>query len=72
MATNVTVPVVAKAPGALPILRHLAPLLWNPQRFLRSLPYYGDLVEIRIGPRPAVVVCDPALTDVVFKHDARF
>ncbi|WP_138958047.1 cytochrome P450 [Streptomyces sp. YIM 121038] len=59
------------APGALPLLGH-ALALSAPLRFLRSLPAHGDLVEVRVGPLRAVVVCDPALTHQVLLNDRVF
>jgi pentalenene oxygenase len=40
-------------------------LLRDPLRLLDSLPEYGDLVEIRLGRRPAFVVCHPDLARLV-------
>ncbi|MET7394978.1 cytochrome P450 [Dactylosporangium sp. NPDC005572] len=51
----------AVAPGALPLLGHALPLAKRPQQFLTQLPRYGDLVEVRLGLRRAVMVCDPGL-----------
>jgi cyclooctatin synthase len=50
-----------RAPGAWPFLGHLVELQRRPLRLLGSLPAYGDLVEIRLGPRPAFVLCHPEL-----------
>jgi pentalenene oxygenase len=36
-------------------------LLRRPLRLFDSLPAHGDLVEIKVGPRPAFVVCHPGL-----------
>lgn len=55
----------ARAPGAWPLVGHSWPLHRDPLRFLAGLPAYGDLVEIRVGPARAVVVCDPELTHQV-------
>lgn len=33
----------------------------RPLRLFGSLPAYGDLVEIKLGPKPAFIVCDPEL-----------
>ncbi|WP_234334646.1 cytochrome P450 [Streptomyces sp. NRRL B-1347] len=60
------------APGALPLLGHLPPLLQDPLSFLTSLPDYGNLVQIRLGPRAAVVVCDPKLTRQILVDDHTF
>jgi cytochrome P450 len=63
---------LAHAPGALPMFGHALPLLRDPLRFLRSLPSRGDLVEIRLGPLTALVVCDPELTHQVLCEDRIF
>ncbi|XES00265.1 cytochrome P450 [Streptomyces sp. S1D4-11] len=56
---------VPRAPGALPGVGHLRQLLVDPTRFLARLPSYGDLVEIRLGPRPAYVVCSPEVVSEI-------
>ena len=50
-----------RAPGAWPFLGHAVALLRRPLPLLDSLPEHGDLVEIRLGPRPAFVLCHPDL-----------
>jgi pentalenene oxygenase len=50
-----------RAPGAWPLLGHIVALQRRPLALLDSLPAHGDLVEVRAGPRPAYVVCHPAL-----------
>ncbi len=50
-----------RAPGALPVVGHAHTLWRRPLDFLASLPAHGDLVEIRLGPRPAYLVCHPEL-----------
>jgi cytochrome P450 len=50
-----------RAPGAWPGFGHVPALLRDPLRLLDSLPGYGDLVEIRLGRRPAFVLCHPDL-----------
>jgi Cytochrome P450 len=50
-----------RAPGAWPFLGHVVALQRRPLRLLDSLPACGDLVEVRLGPRPAFVVCHPDL-----------
>jgi cytochrome P450 len=50
-----------RAPGAWPLLGHVVALQRRPLALLDSLPAHGDLVEIRLGPRPAYVVCHPGL-----------
>jgi cytochrome P450 len=62
----------ARAPRALPLLGHAVPLLRDPLRFLRALPDYGDLVEVRVGPAKVLVVCDPDLTNRVLRNDRVF
>jgi len=63
---------VAQAPGALPVLGHLPAFLRAPLAFLRGLPAHGPLVEIRLGRKPVVVVCDPELTRTVLVRDRVF
>ncbi|MBO8187709.1 cytochrome P450 [Streptomyces spirodelae] len=63
---------VAQAPGALPVLGHLAAFLRAPLPFLRGLPSHGPLVEIRLAGKPVLVVCDPELTRTVLVHDRVF
>ncbi|MFC6089658.1 cytochrome P450 [Saccharothrix lopnurensis] len=62
----------ATAPGALPVLGHAWHLATRPVEFLRSLHRLGDLVEIRLGPRPAHVCCHPELLRHVLVHDRVF
>jgi cytochrome P450 len=50
-----------RAPGAWPFLGHAVALLRRPLKLLDSLPAHGDLVEIRLGPRAAFVLCHPDL-----------
>lgn len=50
-----------RAPGGWPLLGHFLALRNRPLDFLDSLPRHGDLVEIRVGPRPAFVLCHPEL-----------
>ncbi|HEY5833408.1 cytochrome P450 [Streptomyces sp.] len=50
-----------RAPGGWPVLGHFVALRQRPLEFLDSLPERGDLVEIRLGPRPAFVLCHPDL-----------
>ncbi|MET7473934.1 cytochrome P450 [Streptomyces sp. NPDC005648] len=60
---------ITQAPGALPIVGHLVPLLRDPLHFLKTLGSHGDLVQIRLGPQTAVVVCRPELVQEVLLHD---
>ncbi|MFI7245958.1 cytochrome P450 [Streptomyces qinglanensis] len=66
------VPAPPSAPGALPLLGHAVPLLRAPGRFLESLPSRGPLVQVRLGPFRALVVCDPELTRRVLVDDRVF
>ena len=50
-----------RAPGAWPFLGHAVAVLRRPLPLLDSLPAHGDLVEIRLGTRPAFVLCHPDL-----------
>lgn len=63
---------VPVAPGGLPLLGHLLPLLRDPLAFLTSLPEHGRLVRIRLGSAAAIVVCDPELTRQVLVDDRTF
>jgi cytochrome P450 len=67
--TNAT---TARVPGAWPLLGHAWPLLRDPLRFLTSLPDYGNVVWIRLGPFRTVVVCDAELTRQVLLDDRTF
>ncbi|OPC77375.1 hypothetical protein B4N89_43460 [Embleya scabrispora] len=59
-------------PGALPLLGHAVRLGRRPLDFLASLPAYGDLVEIRLGPVPFHVLCDPDLVHQVLVDDRTY
>ncbi|WP_437096092.1 cytochrome P450 [Streptomyces sp. enrichment culture] len=63
---------VARAPGALPGVGHLAAFLRAPLAFLRGLPAHGPLVEILFGRQRVVVVCDPGLTRRMLVQDRIF
>ena len=63
---------IPTAPGGWPLLGHVVPLLTTPLAFVNSLPSLGNLVQIRLGPMKAVVVCDPELTRQVLVHDQVF
>ncbi|WP_406277919.1 cytochrome P450 [Streptomyces sp. NBC_00191] len=60
------------APGRLPVLGHAIPLLRQPLEFLTSLPAQGDLVEVRLGPRRAFMVCRPELVQQVLLDPRTF
>jgi len=50
-----------RLPRALPLLGHALHLLRTPFSFLATARSLGDVVEIRIGPRPAYLINDPEL-----------
>ncbi|MGW3178862.1 cytochrome P450 [Kitasatospora sp. NPDC001119] len=50
-----------RAPGALPLLGHALRLARAPLAFLDAQRRYGDVVEFRIGPRPAYLLNHPDL-----------
>ncbi|MFG2591272.1 cytochrome P450 [Streptomyces sp. NPDC048438] len=58
------------APGSLPLIGHVHRLARDPLPFITSLREHGSVVRIRIGPTPAYVVTDPALTRRVLVTDA--
>jgi len=58
------------APGGLPLIGHGHRLARDPLPFIDSLRDLGSVVRIRIGPTPAYVVTDPALTRRVLVTDA--
>ncbi|MFD8552681.1 cytochrome P450 [Streptomyces fradiae] len=55
----------ARAPHRRPLIGHAHLLARRPLEFLTSLPALGDLVELRIGPRPAYLPCHPDLVQQV-------
>lgn len=57
------------APGGLPLIGHAHHLARRPLPFITSLRGRGSVVRIRIGPTPAYVVTDPALTRRVLVTD---
>ncbi|WP_078963466.1 cytochrome P450 [Streptomyces durhamensis] len=60
------------APGIFPLLGHGIAFYRRPLAFLNSLPAQGDLVEIRLGPQRAWVVCHPELTHQVLMDPHTF
>ncbi|QOV33672.1 cytochrome P450 [Streptomyces ferrugineus] len=60
------------APGIFPLLGHGIAFYRQPLAFLNSLPTYGDLVEIRLGPQRAWMVCHPELTHEVLMDPHTF
>ncbi|MFF7977393.1 cytochrome P450 [Streptomyces sp. NPDC007905] len=65
-------PATGLAPGRLPVLGHAVPLLRRPLEFLTSLPALGDLVEVRLGPLRAFLVCRPELVQQVLLKPRTF
>ncbi|WP_158710327.1 cytochrome P450 [Streptomyces sp. NRRL F-5126] len=62
-----------RAPGGVPGLGHVVPLLRDPLGFMESLSRVGGVVETRLGPRRVRVVTAPALVHellVALAHDA--
>ncbi|WP_051892636.1 cytochrome P450 [Streptomyces erythrochromogenes] len=63
---------IPTAPGALPLLGHVLPLLRDPLGFLTRLAGHGEVVQLRLGPLPVIAVCDPGLTGQVLRDDRTF
>lgn len=63
---------VGTAPGIFPFLGHGIALFRRPLDFLNSLPAHGDLVEIRLGPQRAWVVCHPELVQRMHRDTRTF
>lgn len=63
-----TVPV---APGRLPMIGHMWPLMRNPFDFFADLRARGDMVKIYIGKRPIYVFTTARLAHQVLVKDAR-
>ncbi|MFJ1455204.1 cytochrome P450 [Nocardia sp. N2S4-5] len=70
--TGSSVSHISAAPGGLPLVGHVLPLLRDPLAFLRSLSTQEDLVRLRIGATEAVLVCTPELTWKVLREDRIF
>jgi pentalenene oxygenase len=60
---------IPRAPGGLPLVGHVPPLLHHPLGFLASLP---AVARMDIGPLAAIVVTDPELTQQVLRDDRTF
>lgn len=60
------------SPGGLPLLGHVWPLVRDPLRFLTTLPSYGPMVTLRLGPMTTVLLCDPELTRQFLLDDKTF
>ncbi|MER5216642.1 cytochrome P450 [Streptomyces sp. NPDC002838] len=69
-ASPATAAATPTAPGAFPLIGHAHRLTRDPLAFITSLRRHGSVVRIRIGPTPAYVVTDPALTRRVLVTDA--
>jgi pentalenene oxygenase len=60
------------APGKLPLVGHVWPLMRAPIDFIASGSKHGDLVEIWLGPTRAYLVCHPELLRQVLTDDRTF
>jgi pentalenene oxygenase len=47
-------------------------LLRDPHGFIRSLPRFGELVRVKIGPFETIVVCDPSLAREIYLDDRTY
>ncbi|WP_078504398.1 cytochrome P450 [Streptomyces viridochromogenes] len=63
---------VGTAPGIFPFIGHGIALYRRPLAFLNSLRAHGDLVEIRLGPQRAWMVCHPELVHRVLMDSRTF
>jgi pentalenene oxygenase len=63
---------VGTAPGIFPSIGHGIALFRRPLEFLNSLPTQGDLVEIRLGPQRAWMVCHPELVHRMLRDTRTF
>lgn len=63
---------VGTAPGIFPSIGHGIALFRRPLEFLNSLPAQGDLVEIRLGPQRAWMVCHPELVHRMLRDTRTF
>lgn len=58
-----------KLPGSIPVVEHAWRMVRQPVQFMSSLPAYGDLVKIWLGPTTAYVPCHPELLRQVLVSD---
>lgn len=63
---------VGTAPGIFPSIGQGIALFRRPLEFLNSLPEQGDLVEIRLGPQRAWMVCHPELVHRILRDTRTF
>ena len=68
-ATPLPIPI---APGRLPVLGHMLPMIRRPHEFLCSLTKIGPLVRVDIGGQSMIVVTDATLTRQVLKNNKAF
>ncbi|MEW1913960.1 cytochrome P450 [Kitasatospora sp. NPDC085895] len=54
-------PPIPHAPGRLPVVGHLLPMLRDRLEFIQRLRRHGDVVQIGFGPKPVFVVNSPEL-----------
>ncbi|PSK67137.1 Pentalenene oxygenase [Micromonospora sp. MH33] len=52
---------IPEAPGAYPLVGHAPYLARNPPPWLAACRQAGSIVRVRLGPRPAYLVCAPEL-----------
>ncbi len=57
-------------PGRRPVIGHTAAMLRRPLRFLSTLPAYGEVVKIYLGPLPVYMVTGPELAMRLLAADA--
>ncbi|WNL44238.1 cytochrome P450 [Dyella sp. BiH032] len=57
------------AHGAVPLLGHVPKFARDPLGFLSALRDDGELVRLRLGPRPAYAACSPALLGELLSSD---
>ena len=62
----------ARVPGSWPVVGHFLRLRRDPLGFLESLPAYGDLAQVRLGPWRAFVACHPDVAHEVLTDFRRF
>ncbi|MFI1016019.1 cytochrome P450 [Streptomyces sp. NPDC020965] len=62
---------VPRAPGGLPLVGHAMSLIKDPLAFLDRQRGYGDIVEIRIGRRPAFILNHPDLVQAMLTGPSR-